>query len=332
MSVPSGLGAYLTIGEESAYGSVASTLTRAYDFDEHSLSFDKQTANGKGLRNGALVRRSSRRVVVATQAGGDITMDLASKGLGLLLKHALGAATIAQQGVTTAFLQTFTPAALTGKSLTVQAGIPDVTGTQHVYNYLGAKVTAWEIGVDNRDIAKLKLSLDAKDCDPAATPVTPNYTLADAANVFHFAESGLYVAGSGTPVIGNPKFTVKGTNALKTDRFHTGAAGKKAEPIDNDFRNYTVELDTEYIDQATWVARHFSDATFALVAQFVGPLIASTYYETLKVTVPAVRINTASPPSVSGPDVEDESLTIEVLDDGTNPPIKIEYTSTDTAA
>lgn len=331
MSVSSGLGAYLTLGEELvSYGTLAAALTRAYDFDSETMQFNKTTAQGMGLRNGALVPRASRRNLVFAEGGGDVTMDIASKGMGLWFKHALGATTIAQQGATAAWLQTFTPGDLRGKSFTMQTSVPDVVGTAHPFNWLGCKITDWEIGVDNKDNAKFKASIDAKDCDSAATPVTPDYTLANAANVFHFAEAAMFVAGSGTAVIGNPKFTVKGKNALKTDRIHTGAAGRKAEPLDNGFRQYSVDFDAEYIDQATWVARHFSDATFQLVMSFVGPLIASTFFETLKITVPAVKIDAGGPPTVDGPDVNDASLSVTVLDDGTNPPIKVEYTSTDT--
>jgi hypothetical protein len=63
------------------------------------------------------------------------------------------------------------------------------------------------------------------------------------------------------------------------------------------------------------------------VWEFVGPLIASTFFETFRITLPAVRFD-EGPPVVDGFDVVKPSFNFTALYDGTNQP-KIEIISTD---
>jgi hypothetical protein len=74
---------------------------------------------------------------------------------------------------------------------------------------------------------------------------------------------------------------------------------------------------------------HTSDAATSLVVEFVGPLIASTFYETFRITLPAIKVDEA-PPTIEGFDVVKPSYQFTGLYDGTNQP-SIVYMSTDTA-
>ena len=67
----------------------------------------------------------------------------------------------------------------------------------------------------------------------------------------------------------------------------------------------------------------------SLVWEFVGPIIASAYAETFRVSFPAVVFKDGEP-SLDGPDVVGAKLDFDVLYDDTNPAVKIEYMSTDT--
>lgn len=324
----SGLGATLGVATEVNYGEAVATGLRGFEFDSSTLKADKQTRQGKGMRGGRLLPNNNRRVVVARQAGGDIEMDLATRGLGIWLRPCLGASAIAQIGASTAFEQLHTLGDLRSRSLTIQLGVPDGNGNLHPFTYPGAKVTDWEIGVDDRDIAKLKMSIDARDEDTVIAYSAPDYTQSDAAHVLHFAGAELLVAGD--TVLDNLRFTVKGTNGLKTDRFKTGAAGLKDEPVDNDWRQVTVEGDEEFLDMATWVNRHYTDEAFALIARFTGQSLGSGNSELLEVQLPTCRLNEANP-TVEGPDMVEHGVTIEALDSGAGTPVTVRYVSLDTA-
>jgi hypothetical protein len=111
-----------------------------------------------------------------------------------------------------------------------------------------------------------------------------------------------------------------------TERFYAGQAGLKKEPISNDQVKITGSLETDYIDTIL-DDLHTSDGATSLVWEFVGPLIASTYFETFRITLPAVRFD-EGPPVVDGFDVVKPTFNFTALYDGTNP-VKIEIISTD---
>ncbi len=330
MSIASGLGATLTVVEEGSYGVEPSFAgARGYEFDSHSLKHNKQTKQGSGLRGGGLFPRSNRRAVVAQDGGGDISLDFPTKGAGLFLKHMFGSSSIVQVGSTPAFRQTHVAGDLRTRSLGIQAGVPDITGALQPFTYLGCKVTEWEIGVDNRDLAKLKVSIDSREATTRIGYSAPDYTMATAAKVFSFAGAELFVAGSATPVVGGAKLGLKQSNKLKTDRYHLGAGGRKAEPLNTGWLSTMLTVDSEYIDQVTWVARHFTDETFRVEFRFFGDIISGATREELFLSLPAVKLNSETP-SVDGPDVVTHGLELEVLDNGVDSPITCQYVSTDT--
>jgi hypothetical protein len=330
MAYASGLGATLAVAEETTYG-VAPVLTgaRGFQFDRETMKYLKETRQGRGMRGTGGHPRTQRRVVVAQSAGGDVEMDLADKGMGFWLKQALGSASIAQIGATAAFKVTATSADLRTRSFAMQVGKPDVTGALQPHTYLGCKITGFEIGADNRDIAKFKATIDAKDERVDIAYAAPSYVAADAAAVFHFAGSALYVAGSATPVVGNAKFSLKHETPQNTDRFHTGAGGYKANPLESDWRRTTVDVDSEYIDQVTWTGRKYTDETFALVLLYEGPIITGATRSALRIALPAVKIDQADA-TIDSSDVVKAPVEITVLDNGTDPAITVEYTTSDT--
>ena len=66
----------------------------------------------------------------------------------------------------------------------------------------------------------------------------------------------------------------------------------------------------------------------ALDLKFVGPNIASTYYETIELNFPLVGF-TGETPTVDSPDVLTSAMPFDVLWDGSTFPLIASYTSTD---
>lgn len=112
-----------------------------------------------------------------------------------------------------------------------------------------------------------------------------------------------------------------------TERFYANQSALKKEPISNDLVKITGSLETDYV-ATTLDDLHTSDAATSLVWEFVGPLIASTYFETFRITLPAVKLD-EGPPSVDGYGVIKPTFNFTGLYDATNLP-KIEIISTDT--
>lgn len=324
MPIGSGIGSQLGASTEVTYATSV-TPARFFEFDSESIAYDKTPAQGRGLRAGGQVVRSNRRVVTMIGGKGDVSMDVPSKGFGFWLSLALGGVVSAQQGATAAYKHTFTLADLLGKSATVQVGLPQPGGTVTAKTALGCKVTDLELSCALGDIVKAKIGLDAADVRTDIALAAASYPSGPSTNVFHFAEGAITIGG--TPVAGVRTASTKLENGLKTDRRHLGNAGKKAEPVIADYRKIGGKLEAEYVD-TTFTAAYLTDAPLGLILTFTGPVIAAPYNETLKITVPAIKLNSELP-NVTGPDLLMAGVDYEGLDNGTDQPITIEYTSTD---
>ncbi|MGI5436158.1 phage tail tube protein [Streptomyces shenzhenensis] len=327
MAIGSGLGAQMGISAESSYG-VYVAPARFIEFTKESLALKKTTAQSAGIANGRLLPLSSRRVVTRREGSGSIDLEIANKGMGLLLQAWMGTTvTPVQQGTTTAYLQTHTLASVAGKSLTIQKGVPLTTGTVTRKSFLGCKITSGELSCGVGEMLTGTFEFDAKDCDESQILAAASYSNM---SPFHFGQMALKVGafGSETALDGIRKVSVKIERPQDVERFYANQSALKKEPIENDQVKITGTLETDYT-ATTLDDLHTTDGTTSLVWEFVGPIIESTYAETLRVTLPAVKLD-EGPPVVDGFGVVKPTFNFTGLFDGTNQP-KTEYLSTDTA-
>ncbi|MFF3643377.1 phage tail tube protein [Streptomyces sp. NPDC002564] len=327
MAIGSGLGAQMGISAESTYGTFVAP-TKFIEFTKESLVLKKTTAQSAGIAAGRLLPLSSRRVLTRREVSGSIDLEVTNKSMGLLLQALMGTSvTPVQQVATAAYLQTHILADTAGKSLTIQKGVPLTTGTVTDKSFLGCKVTSGEFSCEVGGMLTGSFEFDGKDCDEGQTLAAASY-----ANMspFHFGQmavkAGTYA--SETALDGIRKVSCKIERPQEVERFYAGQSGLKKEPISNDQVKITGNLESDYV-ATTLDDLHTSDAATSLVWEFVGPLIASTYYETFRIVLPAIRLD-EGPPVVDGFGVVKPTFNFVGLYDGTNP-VKIEYMSTDTA-
>jgi hypothetical protein len=166
---------------------------------------------------------------------------------------------------------------------------------------------------------------DGKDSDETQTLAAASYP---SMSPFHFGQMAVKTGtfGTETALDGIRKVSCKIERPQDVERFYAGQAGLKKEPISNDQVKITGTLETDYV-ATTLDDLHTSDAATSLVWEFVGPIIASTYAETFRITLPAIRLD-EGPPVVDGFGVVKPSFNFTGLYDGTNQP-KIEYMATD---
>ncbi|MFI8962049.1 phage tail tube protein [Streptomyces sp. NPDC053493] len=326
MAIGSGLGAQIGIAAESTYGTFVAP-TRFVEFTKESLALKKTTAQSAGVAAGRLMALSSRRVVTQREVSGSLEMEVTNKSMGVLLQALMGTSvTPVQQGVTTAYLQTHTLADTAGKSLTIQKGVPLTTGTVVDKTFLGCKVTSAEFSCEAGQMLTSTWEFDGRDCDEGQTLATASYP---SMSPFHFGQlavkSGTF--GTETALDGVRKVSIKVERPQATDRFYANNSALKAQPISNDLVKISGSLEMDYV--ATTVDDlHTSDGATSLVVEFVGPIIASTYAETFRIKLPAIRVDDA-PPQVDGFQVVRPTFNFTALYDGTNA-VAIEYMSTDT--
>jgi Phage tail tube protein len=379
MALGAGLASQVGIVTEVTSG-LQIPVTHFVEFNSETMEMDKNTVQGTGLRapatgsgggpaaGSSLFERSSRRVVGSWAAKGGVNLDIPFSGLGLFLEHMMGAFTpgvtggtnnplVVQQAATIAYLQTYAPGSLAGKTFCMQTGKPDSGGTVRPYNYVGCKCTDWQVDFALNTFAKLQLNIDAWQ---ELTPDNPQNTTAGQAlsaasytagqQFFHFRQALLYNAGTlataaGVTSLTSPtaaarvlKGNIKVTNPLDIARQFvagtggSGVAGVKGEQLENNYRTIKGQLDVEFFNLAAYydVAAAAPETTFPLWLEFVGPIIASTYAYTFAILIPNVRIDSPFTPKVPGPGILQHTLPITGLDDEVNNQIQIQYMSTDT--
>lgn len=380
MALGAGLSAQFGIVTEVTNG-LQLPVTRFVDFNSETLTMGKNPVQGQGLRGpssgsgggpGAgigLFERASRRVIGSWDAKGGVNLDVPFQGLGLYLQHLMGAFTpgatggtsnplVVQQGATTAYLQTYAPGSLAGKTFCAQVGKPDSTGTVRPYTYPGCKFTDWEVIFDLNQFTKLQLGIDAWQ---ELTPDNPQGTTAGQAlssavytasqQFFHFRQALIYNGGSlatsgGVTTLSTPtaagrvlKGNIKVTNPFDTSRFFvagtagtggSGVAGVKSEQLENNFRLIEGSLDVEFFSLAAYYDTAAADTSFSLWLEFVGPIIASSFAYTFAILIPYCKFDAPFTPQVGGPGILQHTLPFKGLDDEVNNQIQLQYMSTDT--
>lgn len=327
------------IGVEGTYRTFA-TPTRWFEFLSESLNWEKNIVNSAGLRVGSRVSRSSRRAVTSAAGSGDLELEVATKGLGLLLQAALGTATSTVVGATTAYQQNFTLGD-NPNSLTIQKGIPRADNSQvDAFTFTGCMVNTLSLEVENDEIAKWTCEFDIGDVTTGQAYVAPSYPTG--ANVLAFKELAVSMGGtltaagatslaSMTGALGAKvrSFSVEINNNLTTDRMNAGNGGRKDKPTVG-IREITGSVELEY-NEATWRDRFLSDAGFPILVDLIGSTLAGTARpEQVQCVLPVVHLDGSLPESNEG-----ELVTVEmdfsVLDGTTQQPITITQTTTDLA-
>ena len=318
MAIGAGIGAQFGIANETTFNTYVAP-TRFYEFNSESLNYNKNTVVGMGLRAGGQVARSQRRVVTTSDASGDIVMDLPTRGLGLLLSHAMGTAPTGTLVTTGVYTYSFTLGDVFGRSFSAQAGVPQYGGSVIAKTLTGCKVSSFQLGVDNGGIATGTFSVDAAGLVTSQSLATASYALNG--SIFHFAQGALTVdAGAVTNV---RDFSLSVDNNLKADRYNLGGSGAKSEQTIGGFRSISGSLTAEFTDTPL-MNKFLTDASAALVLTFTGDTIASTHKDTLTITLPAVKLN-GDTPKVGGDGPVDLSIDFDAFDNGTDQPLTIVY-------
>ncbi|GAA4358412.1 phage tail tube protein [Angustibacter luteus] len=330
MAVGSGIGGSFGISDETVYGTYVAPA-RFYEANSAPLKRNKTVVQRSGLAAGRLVRAAGGRSVTDTNGEGTVTLEVVQKSMGLLLKHIFGGVvTPVQQAATTAYLQTHLLVDNAGRFFSAQAGVPMTSGTVYPSTGVGTKITDAEFSCGRGEYLTAALTLDCQDVVDSQTLAAPSYPTG--LKAFNFKHSTLKIGafGSEAAVDGVSKVSFKMTRPQKTDRVYAGNAGLKKEPIQNDLVDLTGTIETDFVNRTDFADRFAADTPFSLIWEFVGANIASTYYETFRIKLPAVYLDTDTP-TLEGPDVVSPSFNFTALNDLTNAPVTCEYMSVDVA-
>lgn len=266
----------LTLAAETTYGTPV-TVAKSFEFLKESLTFRKKVNDSASYRYGSSFKSSAGRVIVTTDAGGDVSMEVGTVNFGVLWKACLGAATSTKDGATNVYQQVHTIGS-TLPSLTVQKVLPslntDGTFSDAVYTFTSAMVSKWSLNVPNAGVATLDLTLDSRDVLTTTPKVTPAYGANN--HVLHFGGACLYtgtltaptttVAASATTAVANVKdITIECDNALATDKtYYFCGAGKKSKPWKG-VPQVSGKMTVEFVTDGPFVAAFLADTAMTLL-------------------------------------------------------------------
>lgn len=340
MATGTGLDAQIGFGQESTWGTAA-TATRFVEFNSETLQYNPSFLEPTGLRVGTYFKRAPRVRIARTDVSGDVTLDFATLGMGMLVRNMLGSSTSSTTTITSpATKQVHQPGGYMGMGLTCQVGRPQPDGTVKPFTYSGCKVTQWEFDVKDNAIPTLKLTLDGKAEDTTTALATASYL--SGTTVYDFSQTATKIGGTATTtsgvvsVTGNTaattvitEFQLTGKTQFDTTRFGLGNQGLKSEQLVNNVPTITGKLTAEF-NKAEWYDVYKANTTLPLQFTLTGGAIgASGSNNTFDIIMPAVKIKTATP-QVSGPGVVAMAITFEVYSDEVNAPIQATIISADT--
>lgn len=327
MSTASGISGSFGYGAETTWGTYKAP-DHFVDVLSESLALQVSHIESKGIRAGNKVLRSDRQVLNTMGASGSVSFEVASKGFGLLLKHALGAQSSATAaGGTTAKTYTSTLGDPYGLGLSMQVGRPDNSGTVRVFSYTGCKITdaEWKNSVDG--LLEMTVGVDAQAETTAQSLASPSY--ASSSELLSFVGGAVTIGGSTVATVSD--VSVKVATALKTDRRFIHSSTNKSEPIQNGLVAITGAMTTEF-ESLTAYNRYVAGTTAAVVCTWTGlTALEGTIYPALSITLPVTRFD-GTTPNLNGEDMLSLSLPFTVLYDGSQEPITVAYTTLDATA
>lgn len=324
----SGIGSQVGIGTEVTYGTrVAPTTFVGYESETFTL--DKNFINYQPLRADSAFQQEDLHIGTTRGVSGELSGVAATyKDLGKFLNLLHGnTVTPVQQAATTAYLQTHNIGNTLphGKSATIQGVRHDTTGTARPFDFVGCVVTGWSLTLDTSGIGMFSFTFDGRDEDTAQSVAVAAYSAGS--RPFTFRDSVLKIGGA---AIANARsVTLSGSIPKNTDRHYLGSSGLKAEPIVNAIPDLTAAVQLDFASM-TDHDRFKNETVASFALEFTGPIIASTYNYSLKLTFNAAK-QTSWSGGVSGPDIISTDANFEAQSPTAGGiPVVVEYMSTAT--
>lgn len=328
----SGISAQVGGKKETTYGTRV-VPDKFYEFEAEGGQRQQKYLESRQLRAGRFFQSGTRRVLTTRDAAVSVSGEVPNKGFGFFLDLLHGnTVTPVIQGATTAYLQTHNLTGDPTKSATLQVGKPSTDGTVRPFDYTGCMVNSASLSCSVDDWLKFNWGFDAQDEDTAQTLATASYPTS--LEGFHFQQATVTVNSivqnltTGSLVksmsldLGLPR---------NTERYGLRSTALKAKPILNDYTPGSGSIGYEFTD-LTQYGLFTAGTKCPIIFDFTSSSLAGTAFP-FKITITIAQAQfTGTTPVVTGPDILSYEAPFVILDDGTNAPVKIEYTSTDSTA
>lgn len=234
----SGLHGQLGLKAESTYGT-AVTVDRFYELLGESVAAEFGRVESEGIRSGQLHMRTDDWTTGLTRVAGGIDLELTTKNMALLFRHALGTVNTSGSGP---YTHVITPGSKQGLGLTIQVGRPGSAGTVHPFTWDGCKIQGFELSFELDQTVRLSLDIVGQNQTTGTALATASYTSSNA--LLAYTHGAITVAGSAIKVKSG---SVSYSSPLNTDRVFLGD-DEISEPLENGRREAAFSLECEFED------------------------------------------------------------------------------------
>lgn len=326
--MPTGLNAQCGFKAEAAYGTYLAP-TAFLEIESSSMARKDAYLASRPLRGRPGIPVARHRATTRA-AEGSIGVEVPSKGFGPILNMMHGeTVTPVKVGASLTYQQVHKigVTAPNNKSLTIQFNKPSVE-KDNPFTYIGSKLTAITFSCDTS--AQLKAAFDVNARDAVLTEALATASYPDPIRSFGFDQCSISVGGetvTASELIIH-SFNLSIPLALKTGRWGLGQGALQLKPIGfNDSMLPTLEFACEFSNLKMYENYTKGEAK-EIVITFKGELIETGKFEEISFVLPSAKF-VGSDPAISGPDVLDQTASIEIYDNVTNPLTTITYQSVD---
>jgi|GEM_PF-1373761 len=316
---------------ETTYGT-AVTVDRFEPYLSENIQPETFRTRVPSMRSGKQAAGSTEYAAGILGYAGSLEIPVLSKGFGVWMEYALGAvSTTGPTGGAYQHVATIDPDACP-PSFTAQVNrsLAPCGSTDQAMTFEGCQINSWSLTCSVDEILKFSCEIVAEDGTTGTALATASY--AASTEPLTWAGASLTIGGTSVPVT---SFTLSGNNNLKTDRHYQRAETRRDQAPRSDYPEITVEFEADW-DSLTqynrFVAETAAGTQAAVVYTCEAPTAITTgVYPGVVVTLAAVDFTNVAA-NVSGPDMLMQSISGLVLDNFSDEPIDVTYTSEDSAA
>ncbi len=337
MALGSGLAGQVGMKKETvAYGTRA-VPDLFFEFESEGGIRNQKSLSSRAIRSGRTFQSSARRV--ATTHDGTVTIngEVPNQGFGLILDLGHGnTVTPVQQSSTTAYLQTHNWTGDPSKSATIQVGKPSVNaagvGTVNPFDFLGCMLSQLQLSCAVDAWLTFVASFDAQDVKIDQTLATASYPTA--LGGFTFQQATVTANGVVQDLTTGSlakSMSLDVSRPRDTERYGLRSSTVKAAPVTNDYSPGSGSLGLEY-NSNTIYSLYAAQTVVPLIFDFTSTALAGAGFPYRLTATMAACVFTGAPIQVSGPGILTYDAPFDILDDGTNPPVKFELVEVRTTA
>lgn len=323
----SGLYSQFGVAKETTYGTYVAP-SRFFHMSGFDLQPDYNRVQAESFAAGRLTHRGEQYVDTTFGATGQLTSEVMTTGWGLLLEQVFGTGASVQNASTVAYTQTFTLSNTVGKSLSLQGSRP-IAGSAVPVTVKGAKVTSFDLFCTTDGLLSATVGFDGREIDNTTALATATYPASARPWSGNQMCVKLGAFGAEADVTGFKGVKLSIARALDNARHYACAAGKKAEPVENDVVTVSGSLTRDFLDKTTLEDLALANTPTNLKWVFTGPQIVAGHNFSLVVSVPGVYLSPSSQ-SADGRGTLGRDWDFEHKSDGTNP-VTLTIVTTDTA-